>query len=83
MIDTAELALRLRRHVVRMCSRGGSSHVGSGLSIADIIAVLYGEVLQLDPQCPDWPGRDRACQERPEAVDEHARRAHLRRAHRR
>ena len=59
MTDTDELALRLRRHVVRMCSRGGSSHVGSGLSIADIIAVLYGHVLRLDPAQPDWPDRDR------------------------
>jgi len=59
MTDTEELALRLRRHVVRMCSRGGSSHVGSGLSIADIIAVLYGEVLNIDPSNPSWPGRDR------------------------
>jgi transketolase len=59
MIPAEELALRLRRHVVRMCSRGGSSHVGSGLSIADIIAVLYGEVLRIDPRRPDWPERDR------------------------
>ncbi|HEY7958636.1 MAG TPA: transketolase [Sphingomicrobium sp.] len=59
MTDTEDLALRLRRHVVRMCSRGGSSHVGSGLSIADIIAVLYGKVLRIDPVRPDWPERDR------------------------
>jgi transketolase len=59
MSSTEELALTLRRHVVRMCSRGGSSHVGSGLSIADIIAVLYGEVLNIDPKRPDWPNRDR------------------------
>lgn len=59
MIDTCELALRLRRHVVRMCSSGGSSHVGSGLSIADIIAVLYGGVLRVDPARPDWSERDR------------------------
>jgi transketolase len=57
--STEDLALRLRRHVVRMCNRGGSSHVGSGLSMADIIAVLYGEVLLLDPARPDWPARDR------------------------
>jgi len=57
--DTVELALRVRRHVVRMCSRGGSSHVGSGLSMADIIAVLYGAVLRVDPTDPGWPGRDR------------------------
>jgi len=56
---TEDLALRLRRHVVRMCSSGGSAHVGSGLSIADIVAVLYGEVLRIDPERPDWLDRDR------------------------
>ena len=59
MSDTQDLALRLRRHVVRMCNLGGSSHVGSALSMADIIAVLYGETLRIDPARPDWPGRDR------------------------
>ena len=59
MSATEELALKLRRHVVRMCSTGGSSHVGSSLSIADIVAVLYGEVLNIDPARPDWPDRDR------------------------
>ncbi|HEX2803693.1 MAG TPA: transketolase [Sphingomicrobium sp.] len=57
--DSLALALRLRRHVVRMCKLGGSSHVGSCLSIADIVAVLYGEVLRLDPLRPDWTARDR------------------------
>src|SRR5512139_537699 len=57
--STEQLALRLRRHVVRMCSAGGSSHVGSALSMADIIAVLYGELLQVDPARPQWPERDR------------------------
>ena len=56
---TEELAVRLRRHVVRMCGAGGSSHVGSGLSMADIIAVLYGGVLRVDPSAPAWPDRDR------------------------
>ena len=56
---TEELALRLRRHVVRMCASGGSSHVGSGLSVADIVAVLYGEVLRVDPARPAWSERDR------------------------
>lgn len=57
--DTQALALRLRRHVVAMCGRGGSSHVGSCLSIADIMAVLYGVVLSVDPADPCWPERDR------------------------
>ena len=59
MSGTEDLALRLRRHVVRMCSLGGSSHVGSALSMADIVALLYGEVLRVDPARPQWPDRDR------------------------
>ena len=59
MSGTEALALRLRRHVVRMCSLGGSSHVGSALSMADIVAMLYGEVLRFDAADPQWPGRDR------------------------
>lgn len=59
--DTAagELARRIRIHSVRMTSAGGGSHVGSCLSIADILGVLYGGVLQFDPENPRWDGRDR------------------------
>ena len=57
--DTEALALRLRRHAVRMAQAGGSSHVGSALSMADIVAVLYGAVLKIEPTQPKWQGRDR------------------------
>jgi transketolase len=42
-----------------MTSVGGSSHIGSCLSIADIMAVLYGSVLRIDPARHKHPGRDR------------------------
>jgi transketolase len=58
-IDTRELARRIRIHALRMTSRGGSSHIGAVLSMADIVAVLYGAVLRLDPRAPKWPKRDR------------------------
>lgn len=54
-----ELARRIRLHAVRMCASGGGSHVASVLSCADILAVLYGETLRLDPRNPSWPERDR------------------------
>lgn len=57
--DLSELARRIRLHAVRMTSRGKSSHVGSVLSIADLLAVLYGAVLRVDPGRPQWPDRDR------------------------
>ena len=53
------LALKIRRHAVRMASRGGSSHVGSVLSCADALAVLYASTLRVDPQAPTSDGRDR------------------------
>jgi transketolase len=56
---TTGLAARIRRHALRMTSLGGSSHVGSVFSMADIIAVLYGGVLRVDPSRPRWPARDR------------------------
>jgi len=58
-LPTAELARRIRRHVVLMTNRANASHIGSCLSMADMLAVLYGRVLRLDPQQPDWPDRDR------------------------
>jgi transketolase len=42
-----------------MTSVGGSSHIGSVLSMADILAVLYGAVLHVDPAAPRDPARDR------------------------
>ena len=58
-ISTAELARRIRHHVIVMANRANASHIGSGLSIADILAVLYGRILRFDPQRPAWPERDR------------------------
>ena len=59
MIDTREMALAIRRHAVRMTHLGKSSHVGSVLSLADILAVLYGRVMTLNPADPRWSKRDR------------------------
>jgi transketolase len=57
--DTILLAKRLRAHALRMTHLARASHVGSCLSMADILAVLHGAVLRLDPTRPDWPERDR------------------------
>jgi transketolase len=57
--DTAQLAGRIRQHALRMTSTGGSSHIGSILSMADLLAVLYGAILRVDPSNPRWPQRDR------------------------
>ena len=56
---TVALASRLRAHAVRMTNRAKASHVGSCLSMADILAVLYGTAMRVDPARPDWAERDR------------------------
>ncbi len=58
-VDTSELANRIRLHALRMTSGGGSAHIGSVFSMADILAVLYGNVLRVDPADPKWSERDR------------------------
>ena len=42
-----------------MVHHGGSSHIGSVLSIVDILAVLYGTVMKYDCSNPEWEFRDR------------------------
>lgn len=54
-----EQARKLRAHVLRMTHAAGSGHPGGSLSAADIIAALYFHVLRLDPNNPQWAGRDR------------------------
>jgi transketolase len=57
--ELAALAKRIRLHVVEMVHAAGSSHVGTCLSMAELLAVLYGQVLNVDPIRPDWSERDR------------------------
>jgi len=57
--ECEDLARTVRGHCLCMTHRGRSGHVGSMLSMAEILAVLYRQVLRVDPQRPDWPDRDR------------------------
>ena len=54
-----QLAYKVRRHALDMTSRGGTAHIGSIFSMADIIAVLYADVMHHDPLNPKMPERDR------------------------
>jgi transketolase len=46
----------IRRHVLEQSKRANVGHIGSALSVSDILAALYGGVLKGDPNDPD---RDR------------------------
>lgn len=57
--DVGLFAKRLRAHALEMTSNGKSSHIASILSICDILAVLYGDWLHLNPQDHRDKKRDR------------------------
>lgn len=57
--DTQPLARHIRCQALRMVTRAKASHIGSALSIADIMAVLYGRALRVSPAAPRHPERDR------------------------
>ena len=54
-----QLAWLIRRHGIEMTHLSGGSHIGAVLSAADILAVLYADILRYDPENPEWDGRDR------------------------
>ena len=54
-----EVAQRLRARAVLMVHKSRASHLGSCLSMADLVAALYWHTLRIDPSRPDWKDRDR------------------------
>jgi transketolase len=59
--DIEGMAARMRKSALDMAfsARGSASHIGAGMSIIDVLAVLYGGVMKLDKGDPLWDGRDR------------------------
>ena len=58
-MNSEQLAWKIRRHGVEMTHLSGGSHLGAILSVADIMAVLYADVLRVDPKNADDENRDR------------------------
>jgi transketolase len=56
---TQARARRIREHALRMVHRANASHIGTGLSMTDILAVLYDGIARVDPANPRAPDRDR------------------------
>ncbi len=57
--DPETLAWLIRRNGLEMSHLSRGSHIGSVFSAAEIIAVLYAQVLNVDPENPRKPDRDR------------------------
>ena len=57
--ELEKVARKLRGRIIEMSHHSRVPHLGSALSCVDILAVLYWDILRLDPTLPDDLDRDR------------------------
>jgi transketolase len=53
------LSKKIRKVSLEMVHRSNASHIGSALSVVDILAVLYNNILNYDSNNPNWEERDK------------------------
>lgn len=58
-MTSEQLAWKIRRHGIEMTHLSQGSHIASILSVADIIAVLYNDIVNVDAANPEMTQRDR------------------------
>lgn len=58
-MNTEQFAKQIRVESLKMVHRAKASHIGGALSMADLLAVLYNDILQISPQQPNAQNRDR------------------------
>lgn len=56
--ELREKAKMFRREILEATHLAGSGHPGGSLSCVEILITLYEEVLQHNPEDPQWDGRD-------------------------
>jgi transketolase len=57
--DMKEFARQARVHILEAVKHANGGHVGGPYSAADMLAALYFGILNVRPDEPDWPDRDR------------------------
>ena len=57
--ELERMAVEVRTDIIEMIHEANAGHPGGSLSAADILTALYFRIMNVDPQCPDWPDRDR------------------------
>lgn len=57
--DQERLSKKIRRKILEISYRTRSSHIGSSLSVVEILVALYFRVLHINPSNPKNPDRDR------------------------
>lgn len=56
--ELKNFALEIRKGIVEAIAAKGGGHIGGSLDLADLLAVLYGNILRIKPQEPQWSERD-------------------------
>ena len=51
-------AAQIRKAALRAMNAFHGGHVGGSMSMSDLMAALYGEVMKVDPKNPQWEERD-------------------------
>ncbi|MCL2083761.1 MAG: transketolase [Oscillospiraceae bacterium] len=59
LLELKRAACRVRRGIIDATHAGKSGHPGGSLGAADILTMLYFSEMNIDPERPDMPGRDR------------------------
>lgn len=57
--ELEEVAYEIRRLTVELVAYGQWGHIGGSISMAELLAVLYWRVLDINPEDPSWENRDR------------------------
>lgn len=58
-MNSLELAKKIRLKCVELSYKKKTSHLGGSLSITDVLAVLYSDIMKFDAKNPSWHDRDR------------------------
>jgi len=56
--EMRRFAADIRIETIKAITCAGFGHIGGSASIADVLAVLYGGVMRIDPKNPGWEDRD-------------------------
>jgi transketolase len=57
--ELERLAAKIRLDTLCSIKKMGQGHLGGSFSIVELLAVLYGKQLRVNPQDPQWADRDR------------------------
>lgn len=58
LTEVKTLARRIRVETLKALTQLGFGHYGGSMSVVETLAVLYGDVMRIDPGDPDWLERD-------------------------